>query len=88
MAFVPAASFRAAHLRLADTKLMWYPNPLKDDVPVRKITVDPFYMDEAEVTNERYAAFVKPSIINRRISGAEARSQGSGEASGGECELG
>jgi len=38
---------------------MWYPNPLKDDVAVRKITVDPFYMDEAEVTNERYAAFVK-----------------------------
>ena len=32
---------------------------MKDELPVRKITVDAFQLDEAEVTNERYAAFVK-----------------------------
>ena len=60
MSFVPGGEFeRGRTYDWPDTKLMWYPNPLKDDVPVRKITVDPFYMDEAEVTNERYAAYVK-----------------------------
>ena len=32
---------------------------LKDDVPVRTISLGPILMDVAEVTNERYAAFVK-----------------------------
>jgi formylglycine-generating enzyme required for sulfatase activity len=60
MAFIPAGEFsRGRTYDWPDTRLMWYPNPLKDDVPVRKISLDPFYMDEAEVTNERYAAFVK-----------------------------
>lgn len=59
MVFVPGGEFkRGRTYDWPDTKLKWYPNPLKDDQPVRSIAIDPFYMDEAEVTNERYAAFV------------------------------
>ena len=35
------------------------PEVMKDDRPVKPIGVDPFYMDEHEVTNEQYAAFVQ-----------------------------
>jgi len=60
MVFIPGGDFsRGRTYDWPDTRLVWYPNPLKDDLPVRKIYVDPFYMDEAEVTNERYAEFVK-----------------------------
>jgi formylglycine-generating enzyme required for sulfatase activity len=60
MVLIPGGEFsRGRTYDWPDTKLAWYPNPLKDDTPVRKIQLDPFYMDEAEVTNERYAAFVK-----------------------------
>ena len=60
MVFIPGGEFsRGRSYDWPDTRLPWYPNPLKDDTPVRKIYIDPFYMDEAEVTNERYAAFVK-----------------------------
>ena len=60
MVLIPGGEFsRGRTYDWPDTKLPWYPNPLKDDTPVRKIQLDPFYMDEAEVTNERYAAFVK-----------------------------
>ena len=37
----------------------WYPNPAKDDLPVKQISLDAFQIGEAEVTNERYAAFAK-----------------------------
>jgi formylglycine-generating enzyme len=60
MVFIPGGEFsRGRGYDWPDTLLAWYPNPLKDDTPVRKLHIDPFYMDEAEVTNERYAAFVK-----------------------------
>jgi len=60
MVFIPGGDFsRGRTYDWPDTKLIWYPNPLKDDLPVRKITVDPFYLDQSEVTNERYAAFIK-----------------------------
>ncbi len=60
MVFIPGGEFsRGRSYDWPDTRLAWYPNPLKDDTPVRKIHVNPFYMDEAEVTNERYAAFAK-----------------------------
>jgi len=62
MVLVPGGQFnRGRTFDWPDTKVKWYPNPLKDDLPVRPITVSTFYMDEAEVTNERYAAFVKAS---------------------------
>ena len=60
MAFIPGGEFsRGRTYEWADTKLIWYPTVLKDDLPVRTISLEPFYMDEYEVTNLRYAAFVK-----------------------------
>ncbi len=60
MVFIPGGEFlRGRTYDWPDTRLAWYPNPLKDDTPARKIHVDPFYMDESEVTNKRYAGFVQ-----------------------------
>jgi formylglycine-generating enzyme required for sulfatase activity len=60
MVFIPGGEFlRGRSYEWPDTRLAWYPNPLKDDTPVRRIHLAPFHMDEAEVTNERYAAFAK-----------------------------
>ena len=60
MVFIPGGEFsRGRNYDWPDTRLAWYPNPLKDDTPVRKVYVNPFAMDEAEVTNERYAVFAK-----------------------------
>jgi formylglycine-generating enzyme required for sulfatase activity len=62
MVFIPGGEFsRGRSYDWPDTRLAWYPNPLKDDTPVRKVYVNPFTMDEAEVTNERYAVFAKAS---------------------------
>jgi formylglycine-generating enzyme len=60
MILVPEGEFpRGRTYEWPDTALKWYPNPLKDDLPVRNIWVDAFYLDETEVTNERYAAFLQ-----------------------------
>lgn len=60
MVFVPGGEFhRGRTFDWPDVRLPWYPEWFKDDVPVRAIRVDAFYMGESEVTNERYAAFVK-----------------------------
>ena len=60
MVFIPGGEFsRGRSYDWPDTRLAWYPNPLKDDTPVRKVSVNPFHMDETEVTNERYALFAK-----------------------------
>jgi formylglycine-generating enzyme required for sulfatase activity len=60
MVFIPGGEFsRGRSYDWPDMRLAWYPNPLKDDTPVRKISVNPFYMDAAEVTNERYGAFAR-----------------------------
>jgi formylglycine-generating enzyme required for sulfatase activity len=62
MVFIPGGEFaRGRAHEHADSKLPYYPNPLRDDLPVRTIHIDAFYLDETEVTNERYAAFVKAS---------------------------
>ncbi len=42
-----------------DYDVKWFPNPARDDVPVKNITLSAFFLDETEVTNERYARFVK-----------------------------
>ena len=49
------------------------PSPvwLKDGLPVRKLRLEPFYLDGAEVTNERYAKIL--AVAARRITGARAR---------------
>ena len=60
MVVIPGGQFnRGRTFDWPDAKVKWYPNPMKDDLPVRPITVDEFQLDEAEVTNQRYAAFVK-----------------------------
>ena len=57
---IPGGEFtRGRTFEWKDYDVKWYPNPAKDDEPARKISVNPFSMDEAEVTNQRYAAFVK-----------------------------
>lgn len=62
MVFVPGGEFlRGRSHALPDDGLKWWPELLQDDRPVRKIFVDPFYMDEREVTIAEYAAFVGAS---------------------------
>src|SRR5712692_4430269 len=60
MVFIPGGEYlRGRSHKLPDDNLKWFPTLIKDDRPVRTIYVDPFYLDEHEVTNEEYAAFVK-----------------------------
>jgi sulfatase modifying factor 1 len=60
MVLVPGGEYqRGRTFKWSDYEVKWYPNPAKDDEPVRKISLDPIFMDAAEVTNDRYAAFVK-----------------------------
>jgi formylglycine-generating enzyme required for sulfatase activity len=42
-----------------DQRFKWYPNPAKDDTPIGPVVVNTFSIDESEVANEQYAAFVK-----------------------------
>jgi formylglycine-generating enzyme required for sulfatase activity len=59
MVFIPGGEYSRGRSHVhTDSDLPYYPNPLRDDLPVRKISVDAFYLDETEVTNERYAAFI------------------------------
>lgn len=59
MVFIPGGEFlRGRSHALPDDGLKWWPEILSDDRPVRKIHVDPFYMDAYEVTNAEYARFV------------------------------
>lgn len=59
MVLIPGGEFqRGRTFKWVDAELKYSPTAFKDDVPVRTIRVTAFFMDEAEVTNERYAAFV------------------------------
>jgi len=42
-----------------DQRFKWYPNVAKDDTPIGPVVVETFSIDEAEVTNEQYAVFIK-----------------------------
>jgi formylglycine-generating enzyme required for sulfatase activity len=62
MQFIPGGSFpRGRTFVWTDADVKWYPRAHQDDLPARTVTIDPFYLDEAEVTNDRYARFVKAS---------------------------
>jgi len=62
MVFIPAGEYlRGRTFEWKDYDMPWTPNPVKDDRPVRKIYIDAFYLDEAEVTNERYARYLQAS---------------------------
>lgn len=60
MVFIPGGEYaRGRAWDSPDFNVKWYPTAHKDDLPVRVISVDPFYLDEHEVTNADYAAFAK-----------------------------
>lgn len=60
MVFFPAGEFRRGRTyEDPETRVAWYPNPLRDDLPVRSLSIAPFYLDEHEVTIGEYAAFVR-----------------------------
>ena len=60
MVFVPGGEFlRGRSHPLPDDDLKWRPTLLKDDRPAKRIYVDPFYLDEHEVTNEAYLRFLE-----------------------------
>jgi formylglycine-generating enzyme len=60
MVLIPGGEFqRGRTFSWVDSELKYSPTTFKDDLPVRKIYVGAFFMDEAEVTNQRYASFVK-----------------------------
>lgn len=60
MKLVPGGDFlRGRTHDWPDTRLKWYPNPLKDDVPVGPVVLNEFWIDQAEVTNEQYLEFVR-----------------------------
>lgn len=60
MMFIPGGEFlRGRTYEWKDYDLVYYPTAHQDDTPVRRIHVDPFYLDVAEITNTKYAAFLK-----------------------------
>ncbi len=60
MVFIPGGEYqRGRTYEWTDYDVKWYPTAHQDDRPVRKIAVDAFYLDESEVTNEKYAVFAK-----------------------------
>jgi formylglycine-generating enzyme required for sulfatase activity len=60
MVFIPGGEYpRGRTHALPDDGLQWWPELLTDDRPVRKIRVNPFYIDTHETTNARYAEFVE-----------------------------
>jgi formylglycine-generating enzyme required for sulfatase activity len=60
MVRIPGGEFaRGRSHALPDDGLKWFPTIMKDDRPVRPISVDNFWLDAREVSNEDYAAFVK-----------------------------
>lgn len=60
MVFIPGGEFqRGRTFEWADYDVKYYPRSHQDDRPVRKISIDAFYLDESEVTNAKYAAFAK-----------------------------
>jgi formylglycine-generating enzyme required for sulfatase activity len=60
MVFIPGGDFQRGRThKLPDDGLKWWPELLTDDRPVRKVTLEPFYMDTHEVAIGDYAKFVK-----------------------------
>jgi iron(II)-dependent oxidoreductase len=60
MVFVPGGEFlRGRSHALPDDGVKWAPELVQDDRPVRAVTLDPFYLDQYEVTNEQFSRFVQ-----------------------------
>jgi formylglycine-generating enzyme required for sulfatase activity len=59
MVLIPAGEFTMGRTRLtADDSTKMRPVVLLDDRPPHKVTLDPYWMDNTEVTNGEYAKFV------------------------------
>jgi formylglycine-generating enzyme required for sulfatase activity len=60
MVSIPAGEFQQGRsFEWKDYDVPWYPNPAKDDTPARRVKLKAYSLDVAEVTNQRYHAFVK-----------------------------
>jgi formylglycine-generating enzyme required for sulfatase activity len=60
MVFIPGGEYlRGRSHALPDDGLKWDPVLLQDERPVKRIRLDPFYLDAREVTIGQYAGFVK-----------------------------
>ena len=60
MAAIPAGEFTMGRTRLTpDDKTTMRPHVLLDDLPARKVRMPAFQIDKYEVTNARYAEFIK-----------------------------
>lgn len=60
MVFIPGGEFlRGRSHALPDDGVKWFPELVQDDRPARAIAVDPFYLDQYEVTNEQFQRFVE-----------------------------
>jgi sulfatase modifying factor 1 len=60
MVAIPAGEFQQGRsFAWSDYDVAWYPNPAKDDTPVRRVRLRAFSLDVAEVTNQRYGVFVQ-----------------------------
>jgi len=62
-----------------DQRLKWYPNPAKDDTPVGPVVVSTFLIDESEVTNEQYAAFIAATKHRAPFHWIDAKMPAGGE---------
>ena len=68
MVFIPGGEFlRGRSHALPDDGLKWFPTVLKDDRPVRRVLVDPFYLDRHEVTNQGFSLFVNATGRGRSL---------------------
>jgi len=52
------------------------PNLFSDELPQRLVELDPFWIDQHEVTNEQFAEFVHTRTIGPRPSSAGLASSG------------
>src|SRR6266404_5632167 len=60
MVTIPAGEFTMGRTKLtSDDKTTMRPQILLDDLPAHKVTISSFRLDKHEVTNSKYAEFVK-----------------------------
>jgi len=62
-----------------DQRFKWYPNPAKDDTPIGPVVVSAFLIDEAEASNEQYAAFVAATGHRAPFHWVDAKMPAGGE---------
>lgn len=67
---IPAGEFTMGRTKLtSDDKTKMRPHVLLDDLPARKVRMPAFQIDRYEVTNTKYAEFIKRPDAGRPITG-------------------